>query len=275
MEPGSGVAPSTCKIREQYVQDGYVFPLDGVPVERARHAADNVEALVTQPPEIRHPWNIKSHLLFDWVYELATDTSVLHAVSSAIGPDFSLEGADIFHKPASSESWVSYHQDANYWGLDPYEICTAWIALTDANEENGCMWYIPASHTSSKLKHEETIDPANALTRGQTIPVGLDEKSAVPVILNSGQFALHHCLLAHSSGPNRSGQSRTGLAVRFLPSHVRQTAGPPMSAIHISGARTHRGFRDDPPPTGSLTPRNIAAHDRTMAPHAVNSYATA
>ena len=63
---------------------------------------------------------------------------MLDAVEKVIGPNILIQSADIFVKPAHGRKHINWHQDANYWGLDPYELVTGWIALTDVNLDNGC-----------------------------------------------------------------------------------------------------------------------------------------
>ena len=72
------------------------------------------------------------------------------------------------------------------------------------NLENGCMNYLPKSHLHQKIEHTETFDKNSDLTRGQEINLEINDKDVVPVILEKGQAALHHCLLAHGSGPNKT-----------------------------------------------------------------------
>lgn len=44
---------------------------------------------------------------------------------------------------------VSPHQDASFLYTEPLgRVLGLWIALEDATLENGCLWFIPGSHTS-------------------------------------------------------------------------------------------------------------------------------
>lgn len=44
---------------------------------------------------------------------------------------------------------VTPHQDATFLHTEPLgRILGFWIALEDATQENGCLWFIPGSHTS-------------------------------------------------------------------------------------------------------------------------------
>ncbi len=263
-------------IANEYFANGFYFPLNAVPPKTAHDAADRIERLVAAPPtNLKHPWNIKAHLLFDWIYALTVYPTVLDAVEAIIGSNILMQAADLFVKPANSHKHINWHQDANYWGFEPFELCTAWIALSDVYPDNGCMRFLPGSHLHDKVHHIETFAEDSALTRGQEIAIDIDETQAVPVILKAGQISLHHCLLAHASGPNHTNAARIGLAVRYIPVHVRQTQGPPMSAILARGEDRFGHFIRDEPPTGELDEAAVAAHDKAMAPHAVSNYATA
>ena len=96
----------------------------------------------------------------------------------------------------------------------------------------------------------------------------------IPVILKKGQAALHHCLLAHGSGPNKTNFPRIGIAVRYLPTHVKQTKGPPISMILVRGEDQYNNFKMDEIPTGDFDSKSIAEHNKASSPHAASNYAT-
>ena len=64
---------------------------------------------------------------------------------------------------------MSFHQDATYIGLEPHNWVTAWLAITDANEVNGCMRMWSGSHKDNIRHHKQKYDEGNLLTRGQTV----------------------------------------------------------------------------------------------------------
>ena len=109
------------------------------------------------PINIKHPWNLQAHLLADWIYDLCVAPKLLDAVEEVIGPNILIQSADIFIKPAKGKKHINWHQDANYWGLDPYELVTGWIAITDVNLENGCMNYLPKSHLHQKIDIQKLL----------------------------------------------------------------------------------------------------------------------
>ena len=73
------------------------------------------------------------------------------------------------------------------------------------------------------------------LTRGQELAVEVDDKDAVDVVLKPGEMSLHHHKIFHASNANRSNDRRIGLAIRYIPTHVRQVAIDDDSAALVRG----------------------------------------
>ena len=103
-----------------------------------------------------------------------TTPAILDAVSDVIGPDILCWTTNFFIKEPSSAGFVSWHQDSTYWGLDPDDVVTAWVAFTDATPENGYMQFIPGTHKVDQLPHLDTFHRDNLLSRGQEIAVEVD-----------------------------------------------------------------------------------------------------
>ena len=88
------------------------------------------------------------------IWELVHHPSVLAAVTAVLGPDLLLLGSHFFCKyPDIAESYVSWHQDVTYWGLNPPKAVTLWLSIDGADVENGCMRFIPGSHHRGILPH--------------------------------------------------------------------------------------------------------------------------
>ena len=262
-------------IKKFYKSYGYFFPIDAVEINKVDNAAKKLNNIFQNPnKKIKHPWNLQSHLLANWIYDLCISSTLLDAVEKLIGPNILIQSADIFIKPPHGKKHINWHQDANYWGLDPYELVTGWIALTDVYENNGCMNYLPKSHLNNKIDHTETFEENSDLTRGQEINLTINKNEVVPVKLKKGQAALHHCLLAHCSGPNNTNLPRIGIAVRYLPTHVKQTKGPPISMVLARGIDEYKNFKMDKLPSGDFNSEAIAEHDLASSPHAPSNYAT-
>ena len=114
----------------------------------------------------------KAHLLFTWVGALVHHPKILDAAEDVLGPNILCWTTNFFIKEANSPGFVSWHQDAFYWGLNKDTVMTAWVALAPANLKNGCMKFLPGSQTQDHLQHVDTFDKDDLLSRGQEIENG-------------------------------------------------------------------------------------------------------
>lgn len=166
-----------------------------------------------------------AHYVLPVLDRIAHDRRILDAVEALIGPDILVCGTTLFIKEPETEGFISWHQDARYIGLEPHNWVTAWLAVTDVDEENGCMRMAPGTHRAPLVEHVDTYAEKNMLTRGQAVP-DVDEAASVPVILKAGQLSLHHPRIIHGSGPNLSDRRRIGFAIQsYIGGDVRQEIG--------------------------------------------------
>jgi len=223
---------------ERYHASGFHFPVRALsPAEAASHR-ERLDRFIAENggrdkagPLLRH----KAHLNCASLRELISHPKILDAVADVLGPDLLCWASGVFYKPAQDPSFVSWHQDAMYWGLDPADVTTAWVALTDSNAENGAMQVLPASHRDALMPHTETYGANNMLSRGQEIAVDVDPSRTVMLTLTAGEMSLHHVKLAHGSDPNRSTQARIGYAIRYVAPHVRPVTSESRVALLVRG----------------------------------------
>jgi non-haem Fe2+, alpha-ketoglutarate-dependent halogenase len=245
---------------EAYKRDGYYFPvpvLTSAEVARYRGALEEHEAKTGAP--LQGNWRHKAHLLFTWVDELVHHPKILDAAEDVLGPDLLCWTTNFFIKEANSPGFVSWHQDAFYWGLSKDSVMTAWVALSPANLESGCMKFLPGSQTQDHLQHVDTFHKDNLLSRGQEIAVKVENENTVDCILNPGEMSLHHVKLVHGSEPNRSNDRRIGLAIRYIPTDVKQLKVRD-SATLVRGVDRHNNFDHEPRPKHDLDEAALAAH---------------
>jgi phytanoyl-CoA dioxygenase PhyH len=245
---------------ERYRRDGYYFPLPVLSADEARGYRRRLEAFEAEQGgplrgELRH----KGHLVFTWLDALVRHPVILDAVEDVLGPNILCWSSSFFLKEARDPAYVSWHQDATYWGLSAPDVVTAWVAFTDATVENGAMRMVPGTHRE-QVAHRDTFADHNLLTRGQEVAVVVDETRAVDIVLAAGEMSLHHVLMFHSSPPNHSDDRRIGFAIRYLPTHVRQVAGSGDSALLVRGIDTYRHFEPEVPPARDLEPEALARH---------------
>lgn len=241
-------------------RDGYYSPVRVMPAAEAskyRQALEAHEARTGEP--LQGNWRHKTHLLFTWADELVRHPAILDAVEDLIGPDILCWTTNFFIKEPVNPGFVSWHQDSTYWGLEPHDVVTAWIAFTRSDLVSGCMKVIPATHTTDQLPHVDTFHKHNLLSRGQEIAVAVDERQALPCLLEPGEMSLHHIKLVHGSAPNRSQDRRIGFAIRYIPTHVRQVKVRD-SAMLVRGVDRHGHFDPEPSPRADLDAAALAAH---------------
>ena len=200
------------------------------------------------------------HYVLCCIDRLIRNEAILDAVESVIGPDILVWASAFFIKEARSASFVSWHQDARYWGLEPHDGVTAWIALGDSRPENGCMRFVPGSHLFEVLEHDDTHARDNILSRGQQV-ADVDDSAAVDVVLEAGQMSLHHMRVVHGSRPNRSEERRMGLAVNYMPAHVRQTTGPDCAML-VRGVDRYGHFEPGRSPAADMEPDALDFYHR-------------
>src|SRR3954469_5249106 len=182
---------------EQYWRDGFVPKIRVMSredAERARAALEDYEQRTGGPlrGNLRH----KAHLLFPFLSEIVRNARVLDAIEDLYGPDLLCWTTNFFIKEARNPAFVSWHQDATYWGLSSPDVVTAWIALSPSTIESGAMRVLPGTH-AGQIAHRDTFKEGNLLTRGQEVMVDVDGKDGVDLVLEPGEMSLHHVRIIH------------------------------------------------------------------------------
>lgn len=243
----------------QYQRDGVYFPLPGLSTEEARFYRGCLEAAErSQGGPLRGPMMFKTHLLFTWVDQLIRTPAILDIAEDILGPNLLAWNTHWFVKEPGDGRYVGWHQDTTYWHLQPDDAITVWIALSDVTKANGAMKMVKGTHTREVVPHTDTWKPGAMLTRGQEIAVEVDEDSATDVELKAGQVSIHHHKIFHASPANQAPDRRIALAVRYIPTHVRQVAITDDSAALVRGVDEYGHFRLEPRPERDMDPALVA-----------------
>ena len=149
-----------------------------------------------------------------------------------------LEGAvrfwhdQIFYKPALHGGVVAWHQDYSYWTRTrPMAHLSCWIGLDDSTRENGCVHYVPGSHTWNLLPVTGLADDMNAIQ-----PVLSDEQKdrfkPVAIELKKGEASFHHPLMIHGSFENKTNRPRRATVINvFHDGVVSDSDEPPLEGV--------------------------------------------
>lgn len=248
----------------QYEYDGFLFPMPALsPAERqvCLDGVGRLEAwLGTSMPEADRKWRSAPYTYLPWADDLVRHCAILDVVEAVIGPDILVYTATFFIKEPGTEAFAAWHQDATYFGLHPFDHVTAWVALTDATCESGCMDVV-SSRGAPRQMHHAAARLANSINgAGQVIVEPVDESHTTAMELPAGNFSLHHTLCAHRSAPNRSNGRRIGLGISYVPAHVRSTGSYRMPALLVRGSGGSNFDLLDRP-SAELDPAGIARHE--------------
>ncbi len=259
-------------LREEYEEDGYYNAIPVLSEEELERIHEGYLAYQDKVPKhIADPYKHKVHLLSSWADTLVHHPKVLDAVEAVLGENILCWTSNLLVKDAKSGAFVSWHQDSGYWGLEPAEVVTAWIALTPSTKDSGCMQVLPATHRGEDYSHRDTFDKDNMLTRGQELELEIHADDTVALELQPGEMSLHHIKLAHASGPNFSAEDRVGFAIRYMSANVKKE-GAKESALLVRG---ERGDSDFIPETRLNQDWSAAArlqHNRALRRQVANNY---
>ena len=143
----------------QYKEEGFIAPIDVLSSDEALKIREEIENIETNwPKELEGIGRNYVHMISPVFDNVCHNTKILDAVESIIGKNILICGTTLFIKNPNQKGFVSFHQDAKYIGLEPHNWVTAWIAITDANEENGCMKMWSGSHKKSIQKHSQKFN---------------------------------------------------------------------------------------------------------------------
>ncbi|MDJ0768582.1 MAG: phytanoyl-CoA dioxygenase family protein [Ilumatobacter sp.] len=247
-----------------YRRNGFVAPIRVLDAESARSHRAHLESAEAQIGAVHY--QDKMHLILTSTWELATHPGVLDAVEACIGPNILLYNSMYVIKEPHSPAKVNWHQDLTYWGLsDDDAQVTAWLALSPATAESGCMQMVPGSHLGGRVDHVTPDRRADddVLDLGQYIEQ-VDLAAGVHVPLEVGEMSLHHGWTVHSSLPNRSDDRRIGFNAQYLAPHCRQVMHDGDTAVLVRGVDEFGHFGTEMPATTDLDP---AAIERQQAAH--------
>ena len=250
---------------QQFHERGFVFPIPVMLEEEAQSLRRRLEAVeASQGGALEPTQRSKSFLLFSWLDALIRDARVLDPVQQLIGPDILCWNTIFWIKNAGSKSFISWHQDTRYWGLSSDKVVTAWLALSPASIDSGCMRVMPGTHRGDVLPHRDTFAEDNMLTRGQSIIAGVNDDDAVYMPLRTGEMSMHNYRLAHASGPNISDDRRIGISLHFMPPDTEQIVGPWDCAALVRGEDRFHHFERPPVPERDFDAAAMEFHVRAI-----------
>ncbi len=244
-----------------YHRDGFLAPVDIMSEDEALRLRRELEAAEAKWPEaFEGAARNNAHLNLICLDEIVHHPVLGDAMEDLLGPDILNYGTVLFIKEPHDPGFVSWHQDARYMGLEPHVGITAWVALSPASKESGCMKMIPGSHAEIR-PHDDTYGEQNILTRGQEVR-DVDESKAVATELRPGQASFHSARVIHASEPNRSDDRRIGFVIQpYMPPDVKQVIRPTGAQLVRGDDRIGNFYRLDRPKR-DMDPDDVAKRDK-------------
>jgi len=207
---------------KQYEEEGYCGPIQGLSLEEAEHGYFKFFETLGQS---RHnPGKTSAdlsawHHRHRWAYELATHPSIVENMKHILGPDLVLWAMHFWYKEPNNDKFIPWHQDINYWPMEPEINATAWVTLGFSLIENGCLRIIPGTH-KEKVKHANMGDAASSFAEGLP-PELIDESKAIDVEMTPGQITFFNERTFHGSNKNTSNIPRVAFSVRYTTPEVK------------------------------------------------------
>jgi hypothetical protein len=134
-------------------------------------------------------------------------------------------------KPPHSDAETPWHQDAAFLSETSYfETLVFWVPLQAVDATNGCMNFIPGSHTGPILTHHS---PGGDNRVNGLEAIGVDKSAAVACPLPAGGATIHHFRTLHGTGGNNTAGSRRALTFGFGIRRVKPTVVGPFDWLTI------------------------------------------
>jgi ectoine hydroxylase-related dioxygenase (phytanoyl-CoA dioxygenase family) len=130
-----------------------------------------------------------------------------------IGSDVRLYWDQAVYKKPEYPKPFPWHQDNGYTYIEPQAYLTCWLALNDANVDNGCPWVIPGGHLRGTLAHRES--KLGFVCREHH---GAD---ALAVPVRAGSIVVFSSLMPHRTGPNVTSGVRKSYILQYAPDGAR------------------------------------------------------
>jgi hypothetical protein len=250
----------------KFERDGFLSPIRVFSERKAAELRGEFEQIETSMGgALKGIARTKIYLRQPFAYQLATNPAILDAVEDLIGPDIMLYQNAAWVKNAGEDSYVSWHQDNTYFGHEPCEVLSVWLALTPSRPESGSMRFLPGSHKLGMLPVHYEPTNENLLSSGQVAEFDASAFTPVATSLAPGEASIHHAWMIHGSPANLGTDRRIGVTFVYHPPYLRQLGDVRTSALLVRGQDRYGYFDHERPPVAADDPDTIARHEHGAA----------
>lgn len=151
--------------------------------------------------------------------DLARDPALVTLVEDIVGRGVSVYFSQIFFKPPRGGGPKPVHQDNFYFGPNDRDgLVTAWVALDDADLENGCLYFGEGSNRGPVHRH---VAPPGEPFNLQLPDDIAARQPMTPAPVPRGGVSFHHGNTFHRSSDNPSDRWRRACAFHYVRNDVR------------------------------------------------------
>ena len=128
---------------------------------------------------------------------------ILDVLEVLIGPDVMAMQTMLFLK-GPGQVGQGYHQDSYYIPSYPDTLCGAWIALDDADEENGCVWFVRGTQYEPVYRDAQNVSHDDVTLNSLGAIAAKYPGCEIPAVMKAGDVAFFGGHIIHRSHPNSS-----------------------------------------------------------------------
>jgi phytanoyl-CoA hydroxylase len=147
--------------------------------------------------------------------DLVYDERMTKPAAQILGEDVVLFEDKLNYKPPLVGSPYPLHQDFAYWQEYTDQLVSVTLLLDDATEENGCLRFVPGSHSNGLMPREDD--------HPRIIQFEVDDSISVAAPGAAGSLVVFSCYTAHHSYPNRTEDGRRAILYTYNPASVGDT----------------------------------------------------
>jgi phytanoyl-CoA hydroxylase len=156
------------------------------------------------------------HKLSPFVKKFLSHQGIVDVLKGIVSPNVKCMQSMLFVK-GPGKAGQAWHQDEFYIPTRDKSLVGAWIAVDDANIDNGCLWIIPGSHKSGYMMPRVDYN-GKEYADVDTIDVsGYKKEEIIPVEVKSGAVVFFNGYTLHSSLRNKTQNNfRTALVNHYM-----------------------------------------------------------
>jgi len=166
------------------------------------------------------------HLDAPFLIDLFLKPTITETIAQLLGPDLLIWRSQVFNQLPGAPP-IEWHQASTYMvedykqpilkPIDKSDLfqLTVWIAVDDANLNNGCIQFIPGTH--DKIRVIKIINTKNKFYNKQfEMQVDPSPSEIVSMPCRPGQFVVFSERCIHGSPGNKSNERRMGINFRAI-----------------------------------------------------------